>query len=351
MKNKIMLILLVLVLASFLISSIGYAKSDKPTIGMIVPTMANEFWVRLSKFAELGAEQLGAELIVLDSRDSAEVQIANAEDLISRGVDGLIFVAYWQTGRVILNMTENAGIPTMVMDTYVEGVDPQTTTHKQYIAFMGPSNLKAGEAIAEYLINNVKKDGKIKMVALLGTLGTSVAEERRTALHDTLAKYPNVELLAEQTAEFRRDTGMKVMEDFLAAHKEIDVVWNANDEMALGAIMAIKNAGRQDEIIVGGMDMNDEAIEAVINGDYAYTCGGHWLQGGFLVTMMYDYLRGHDIPKDQSYITIELPGVFNQERANKMKEKYLPYPKWWNFKEHSKEYNPDATAYHFILEL
>ena len=324
----------------------------KVTIGMIVPTLANEFWVRISKFSQVAAEQLGFELIVLESRDSGEVQIKNAEDLIARQVDGLIFVAYWATGPQILGMTEKAGIPTIVMDTYVVGVRPNDT-YKQFVAYMGPSNIISGYNIATYLIDNmrVSEDGKKNMVALLGTLGTSVAEERAVGLEKALGEYPDVQLLSKQTGEFRRDLGMKVMEDFLSANSDIGAVWNANDEMALGAIMAIKNAGRQDEIIVGGMDLNDEAVEAVIKGDYAFTLGGHWLMGGFVSTMMYDYLNGFMFTPEESWVELQLPSITNEEEAAKLKEKYLPYPSDWDFKEHSKVYNPNFESYFTELSL
>jgi ABC-type sugar transport system substrate-binding protein len=243
-------------------------------------------------------------------------------------------------------MCEKSGIPVLIMDTYVVGVKPQEQ-YKQYIAYMGPYNFKAGYQIADYLIKHMKtaKDGKKKMAALYGTLGTSVAEERRVGLQACLSEHPEVELLAGQTANFRRDDGMKVMEDFLIAHPEVTAVWNANDEMALGAIMAIENAGKQNEIIVGGMDLNDEAVKAVIDGRYAYTLGGHWLQGGFAVTMLFDYLNGFKIPKDQSHVELVLADVPDKETAIKLQKEWLPFPKW-DFKEHSKVYaGPNAKAY------
>jgi ABC-type sugar transport system substrate-binding protein len=115
--------------------------------------------------------------------------------------------------------------------------------------------------------------------------------------------------------------------------------------MALGAIMAIENAGRQKEIIVGGMDLNDEAVQSVIDGRYAFSLGGHWLQGGFIVTMLYDYLNGFKIPKEESYIELVLAEVPDKETGVKLQKEWLPFPKW-DFKEHSKVYSgPNAKAW------
>jgi len=343
----VLALLVTFAIASFAAGNAEAAAVEKKlTIGMIIPSMANEFWVRLSKFSQKAADELGFELVVLDSRDSGDAQIKNAEDLISRKVDGLIFVAYWSTGNRILQMAERAKIPTIVMDTYVEGVKPQEK-YKQYVAYIGPYNHKAGYGIADFLIKKMKPGpgGKKEMIALYGTLGTSVAEERRQGLETALSEHPDVKLVAAQTANFRRDDGMKVMEDFLGANPNVTAVWCANDEMALGAINAIENAGKQGQIIVGGMDLNDEAVKAILSGRYAYSSGGHWLQGGFAATMMYDYLKGFQVPEKQRHVELVLAEVKDKATAVALQEKWLPFPQW-DFKKHSKVYaGKDAVAY------
>jgi ABC-type sugar transport system substrate-binding protein len=349
MKRRFVAVLVLVLLVAFSAVSFASGKGEgaaaatnkKITIGMIIPSMANEFWVRLSKFAQKAADDLGFELVVLDSRDSGDTQIKNAEDLISRKVDGLIFVAYYDTGDRILAMAEQAKIPTIVMDTKVEGVNPQEK-YKQYIAYIGPSNHKAGYDIADFLAKHMK--GK-EMVALYGTLGTSVAEERREGMEDCLKSYPDIKLVGAQTGNFRRDDGMKVMEDFLVAHPDVSAVWCANDEMALGAINAIENAGKQAQVIVGGMDLNDEAVKAILDGRYSFSAGGHWLQGGFAATIMYDYLKGFAVPKDQSQVELVLAEVADKTTAVALQQKWLPFPQW-DFKAHSKAYSgKDAKAY------
>jgi ABC-type sugar transport system substrate-binding protein len=349
MKRGLVAVLVLLVLVAFAGVSFASGKGEaassssakKITIGMIIPSMANEFWVRLSKFAQKSADELGFELVVLDSRDSGDTQIKNAENLISRKVDGLIFVAYWDTGDRVLAMAERAKIPTVVMDTTVTGVNPQEK-YKQYIAYIGPSNHKAGYDIADFLIKHMK--GK-EMVALYGTLGTSVAEERREGMEAALKDHPDIKLVGAQTGNFRRDDGMKVMEDFLVANPNVSAVWCANDEMALGALNAIENAGKQGKVIVGGMDLNDEAVKAILDGRYSFSAGGHWLQGGFAATIMYDYLKGFTVPKDQSKVELVLAEVQDKATAVALQQKWLPFPQW-NFKDHSKVYaGKDAKAY------
>jgi ABC-type sugar transport system substrate-binding protein len=334
----VLLVLVVLFSATGNIFAAGAKEESKGiTLGMIVPSMANEFWVRVAKFSQKASEELGFKIIVLDSRDSGDTQIKNAENLISQKVDGLIFTGYYDSGRRILQMTERANIPAIVMDTSVTGVEPKGQ-FQTYEAFIGPSNKRAGYAIADFLIKNMKTgaSGKKEIVALYGTLGTSVAEERRVGLEEALKDNPDVKLVAAQTGDFRRDEGMKVMENFLIAHPNVTAVWCANDEMALGAINAIENVGREKEIIVGGMDLNDEAVDAMLSGRYSFSAGGHWLMGGFAATILYDYLNGYEI--NERDVQIVLAEVASKKDAITLQEKWLPYPAW-DFKAHSKTYS------------
>jgi len=322
----------------------GKEESKGITIGMIVPTMANEFWVKVADFTQKAADELGFKLIVLDSRDSGDNQIKNAENLISQKVDGIIFPGYYDTGKRILQMTERAKIPVIVMDTTVTGVEPKGE-FKTYEAFIGPSDRTAGYAVADYLIKNMKAGagGQKEMVALYGTLGTSVNENRRKGLEDALKENPDVKLVAAQTGDFRRDEGMKVMENFLVAHPNVTAVWGANDEMVLGAMNAIENVGKQKDIILGGINFNDEAIDAMLEGRYSFSTGGHWLMGGFAATILYDYLHGFEI--EERDVLIVLAEVHSKEDAIALKERWLPYPAW-DFKAHSKTYSgPNAEQY------
>lgn len=347
MKRKFTLLVIMVLLINA--SSNVFAANKELTIGMIVPSMANEFWVRLSKFAQKAADELGFKLVVLDSRDSGDTQIKNAENLISQKVDGLVFTGYYNSGNRILQMTERAKIPAIVMDTSVTGVEPKGK-FQTYEAFIGPSNKKAGYAIAEFLIKNMKTGagGKKEMVALYGTLGTSVAEERKDGLNEALAKYPEVKLVAAQTGDFRRDEGMKVMENFLIANPNVTAVWCANDEMALGAINAIENAGKSKDIIVGGMDLNDEAVKALLDGRYAFTAGGHWLMGGFAAAIMYDYLNG--FPIEETDVQLVLAEVQSKNQAITLQQKWLPFPAW-DFKAHSKKYSGKDTKQYTELRI
>jgi len=103
----------------------------------------------------------------------------------------------------------------------------------------------------------------------------------------------------------RRQT---VFESLYQGHPDIKGVWAANGGTATGVMTALKNAGKQPgkDVIVVAMDRNPENVEAVKNGDLLFDIGGHWLQGGFALVMLYDQIKGQTVPKDQDNVKLKL---------------------------------------------
>ncbi|MGI6038191.1 MAG: sugar ABC transporter substrate-binding protein, partial [Limnochordia bacterium] len=251
------------VLLLVLVSSATVFGAGNMVLGLSSPAL-NEFYIRFEDFAQVGAKELGIQLITLNAEDKGEKQLRDVEDLIARGVDGIIVAPVTDAvARTIFQKCEEAGIPVIVADRN-PGIRPQDE-FKNYLAFVGPDNEHAGYLIAKYLIANMPlgSDGVKSLVALEGKLGSTNSELRTRGLMRALEEHPEVQLLAKQTAGFDRDQGMTVMEDFLVAYNNIDAVWSANDAMALGAIAAIRNANRMNEMIVGGMDTDRDACESV----------------------------------------------------------------------------------------
>ena len=358
MRNKLLFsIVCACALVSFLF--IGFcngpalAADKKVRIATIVPTMANEFWVYYVNFQKKAAKDLGVELVVLDSQDNGERQVANIEDAISQKVDGIVFVPYWGTGKVGFAKCEKAGIPVIATDCTTEGAEPQVQ-YKQYIAFIGPNDTKAGYEEAKALIAAVKPapDGKKHIVALQGTLGTSVAIGRFKGLQMALKENPNVVLDAEQTANFMRDDAVKVMEDFMAAHPNVGGVWSANDGMSIGAITAIKRTTKVPgkDIIVTGLNIDPPALEAIQEGTMLWSTGGHWLMGGFATVMLYDHINGIPVPKDKCNVQLDLASVTKEN----IKAFFAAYPggqPTYDAKKYSRKHTPNAPPAYFELKF
>jgi ribose transport system substrate-binding protein len=148
----------------------------------------------------------------------------------------------------------------------------------------------AGEFIAELL------GGKGKVVEIEGIPGTNAARERGQGFNEAMANYPEMEVVARQEAGFDRAKGLTVMENILQAQPEIDAVFCHNDEMALGAIIAIQAAGRADKIKVVGFDATDDAVAAVKEGRMLATVAQQpRLMGALGVEYALKVLQGEEV--------------------------------------------------------
>lgn len=232
---------------------------DKKTVGLILSTLNNPFFVDLKSGVEDKAKEIGYELIVLDSQDDSAKELSNMEDLITKKVDIILInpTDSDAVGSAIAKANE-ANIPVITLDRSAK--EGKVVTH---IA----SDNKAGGKLAGAFILD-KLGGKGKVVELEGIPGASAAVERGEGFNEAI-KGSKLEVVAKQTANFDRAEGLSVMENILQANPEIDAVFAHNDEMALGALEAIKAAKR--EILVVGFDATDDALAAVSEGRMAAT--------------------------------------------------------------------------------
>jgi len=211
------------------------------------------------------AEENNIDLIYLAPTKpyNLEEQTRLVEDLIEKKVDGIVLVPVDSAGIVpVIERVNKAGIPIALANTNATGGD--------VVTFSAIENYEAMTLVAEYMVEKLGKKGKV--IILEGTPGSQTAIDRKKALDDVLAKYPDIEVLASQTAEFQRAKGMQVMENLLQTYPEIDAVLACNDEMALGAIEALDAAGRLEGTLVSGFDANDDALKAVYEGRMVVTC-------------------------------------------------------------------------------
>lgn len=218
---------------------------------------------------------------------------------------------------------------------------------------MGPSDEDAGRQMAEALFAAMPADAKGKKVigVVNGTAGTSVAIGRRKGLEDALKAHPEVVVAGEVDGNFVRDTSQTVFESLYQGHPDIKGVWAANGGTATGVMTALKNAGKKPgkDVIVVAMDLNPDNVEAVKNGDLLFDIGGHWLQGGFALVMLYDELKGHPVPKDQDNVKLKLLPL-TKDRVSQFEADFPGGVPPYDFKAHSRTYTPNAAPASFELK-
>jgi ribose transport system substrate-binding protein len=259
------------------------------TLGLSLSTLNNPFFVTLKEGAEQKAAELGVKLIVVDSQDDPAKEATNIEDLIQKKVDALL-INPTDADAVVpsVQKANAAGIPVFTIDRAAAGGN--------IVSHIASDNVAGGKMAGEYLAQLL--GGKGKVVELEGIAGTSAARDRGQGFNEVMANYPDIEIVARQTANFNRAEGLSVFENILQAQPEIDGVFAHNDEMILGAIQAAEAAGRAQDIIFVGFDAIDDAVQAVKDGKLAATVAQQPAQMGILgVEMAVKYLNGETVEK------------------------------------------------------
>jgi len=223
------------------------------SIGLSISTQNNPFFVTLVEGAEKAAADLGLQLSVVDAGDDVTKQVSDIEDLVSKGISVLIVNPV--DSDAVTGAVESAlakGVRVISVDRAVNGVEIDCQ--------IASDNVLGAELATQYIVDTLGEGAKV--AELEGVPGASAAIDRSKGFHNIADA--KLEVVAKQTANFDRTQGMSVMENMLQANGDIQGVFAANDEMALGAVEAIAGAGK--DIVVVGFDATDDAIAAIREG-------------------------------------------------------------------------------------
>ena len=220
MKKLFAVLLVVLLVAA-------PAAAAEKTLGLVISTLNNPFFVTLKQGAEEAATKAGVKLVVLDAQDDSAKMTAAMEDLIQQKVDAILVNPTDSDAVTPSIMKANAaGIPVLTIDRGASG--------GQVLCHVASDNVAGGVMAGEFLAK--KLEGKGNVVELVGIPGTSAARDRGKGFNDAIATFKDIKVVASQAADFSRDKGLKVFENILQAQPEIAGVFAHNDEMILGAV-------------------------------------------------------------------------------------------------------------------
>ncbi|MBE6878354.1 MAG: D-ribose ABC transporter substrate-binding protein [Ruminococcaceae bacterium] len=228
------------------------------SIGLAVSTQNNPFFVTLVEGAEDAAEKLGVSISVADAGDDVTKQASDIEDLVAKGISVLIVNPV--DSDAVTSAVEAAmakGVRVISVDRAVNGVEIDCQ--------IASDNILGAELATQFIVDTLGEG--VKVAELEGIPGASAAIERSEGFHNVADT--KLSVVAKQTANFDRTEGMSVMENILQANGDVQAVFAANDEMALGAVEAISGAGKT--VMVVGFDATDDAIEAIKAGKMAGT--------------------------------------------------------------------------------
>jgi len=208
-------------------------------------------------------EDAGIELKFSDAQGKQENQIKALRSFIQQGVDVIAFSPVVETGwDTVLLEAKDAGIPVVLTDRSVDSEDETL-----YESFLGSDFILEGEKAGDWVNTEFADADKVNIVELQGTTGAAPANDRAEGFRNVVTD-PKFEIIASQTGDFTRAGGKQVMEAFLKANSDIDLVYAHNDDMGLGAIEAIEAAG-----LVPGEDIKIVTVDAVKDGMTALADG------------------------------------------------------------------------------
>ncbi|MBS1875121.1 MAG: sugar ABC transporter substrate-binding protein [Acidobacteria bacterium] len=226
----------------------------QPVIGVSMMNLSNEFIAMLNKGMEAKARELGVTLIVNDAQRNAEKQVQQVESFVAQKVDAIILnPSEVEASSPAVDRAVAAGIPI---------VNVNSETRSAPSAFVGSRDEESARIAMEYIVKRLGGRGDIVMMH--GFMGQAAQLKRDQGAREVLRKNPGVKMLADQTAEWDRAKAMSLMENWIQSFgPKIQAVFAQNDEMAMGALMALEQAKMKDKVIVVGVDSIADALEAV----------------------------------------------------------------------------------------
>ncbi|MEN4013903.1 MAG: substrate-binding domain-containing protein [Bellilinea sp.] len=238
------------------------AAAEPKLICVIVPPVENPFFGAMQEIAANKAEELGYRTLRLVHDDDANKQMQLFESCIGQGAAAIILDNAGADATVAaVQNAKDAGIPTFL-------VDREITKEGVAAAQIVSNNYQGATILAEYFVELMGEEGQY--VELTGRDTDTNAHIRSQGYHDVIDAYPNMVMVAQQTANWSQTEAYSVMETILQAHPDIKGVIAGNDTMALGAQAALLAAGR-DDVIVVGFDGSDDAIQSIMRGELKAT--------------------------------------------------------------------------------
>ena len=260
-----------------------------------------------TKDIQAAFEDAGIELKFSDAQQKQENQIKAIRSYIQQGVDYIAFSPVVETGwDAVLQEAKSANIPVILTDRAVDSQDETL-----YESFIGSDFVLEGQRVGEWVVEQYDGEG-YKIVELQGTTGSAPAIDRKEGF-ETAIEGSDLEIIDSQTGNFTRAEGKTVMEGFLNAYDDIDLVFAHNDDMGLGAIEAIEAAGMTpgEDIKIVTIDAVKDGMQALADGKINYIVECNPLLGPDLAEIAKKVMAGEEVEKR---IVVE-DQAFDQEGA------------------------------------
>ena len=265
---------------------------ENATFGFAQTENNNPWRIAQTESMRNAAEENGVELLITDAQSSTVKQVSDIQDMIAQGADLLFIPPREEEGlEPALDAANEADVPVFLVDR-----EANAEVCEDYITFMGSNFIEQGERAAEWLVDAT--GGEARIVELQGTVGASVTADRGEGFKNVIEQYPGMEIVASQSDNFSRAEGQNVMEQILGGNPDLNAVYAHNDEMAIGAIQALKDAGRSpgEDVTIVSVDGTRDALQAIIDGDLGATVETNPRFGPLAFDTAEKFLNGEPVP-------------------------------------------------------
>ncbi|MGP3958944.1 ABC transporter substrate-binding protein [Nonomuraea sp. 3N208] len=266
-----------------------------------------------TKSVQDAAKNAGIELKFSDAQQKQENQIKAIRSYIQQKVDVIAFSPVVESGwDTVLKEAQNAKIPVILTDRAVDSKDTSL-----YKTFLGSDFVEEGKKAGKWLVEEYKDStDPVNIVELQGTTGSAPANDRKAGFAEVIGAESKFKIVASQTGDFTRAKGKEVMEAFLKAQPDIDVLYAHNDDMGLGAIEAIEGAGKVPgkDIKIITVDAVKDGMQALADGKINYIVECSPLLGPQLMDLAKKVVKGEQVPV--RVVTEET--VFTQDQAKEV---------------------------------
>ncbi len=265
-------------------------------IAYLCPSMDTPFWRYMATGVEREAEKLGnVTVTTYDSKNSADIQYTNAQDVIVKGVDGIVISPTDSASCVaVLGLAEEAGIPVAISDI--------GTDSGEYVTFIKTNNLKGAEEGGKYLASLLKEGDKV--AEIVGPQARQNQQDRKAGFEKGVGT-ANVEIVDfRQMERENRSEGESYAQDYLTAYPDLKAIFCTSDDASLGVLAACQGAGRN-EVMIFGFDSNEELLAAVREGTIVGTSTQQpLLMGARALDGVIDHLDGKEVEQLQEIETL-----------------------------------------------
>ncbi|WP_067479263.1 ABC transporter substrate-binding protein [Actinomadura hibisca] len=264
---------------------VGFSQSEKE---------ANPFRIAETGSIKAEAGKIGiSKLRATNAQSQFSKQISDVQQLIAQGAKALVIAPLNSDGwEPVLRQAAAKKIPIVTVDRKING-----TPCQDYLTFIGSDFVEQGKRAADQMIKAL--DGKGKVAILLGAAGNNVTTERTQGFKQQIqAKAPGIQVTFEQTGEFAREKGQQVTEQLVQSHPDIDAIYAENDEMALGAVTALKGAGKKaGDVKIVSVDGTRAAVQGIVDGWIHAVIESNPRFGPLAFQTLQKFLDGEGIPE------------------------------------------------------